>query len=134
MDYEFHILDNSRPVFSHTLGYPIFTRDEQILVSGFLGALDIFAKSTMNADLDTLSLSNSKFYFKGSNKFLFILIIPYHEFSGDIMGFFSKVIPEIEEYSDALHQFAPRKIMDAIKQIVTQYEFLLLDSKRRLNK
>ncbi|MHA2362530.1 MAG: hypothetical protein ACXAC7_01135 [Candidatus Hodarchaeales archaeon] len=125
MDYEFYILYSTRPVFSYSVGAPIFSRDERILVSGFLSALDSFAKLTMKASVESLSLSNTKIYFKQSGDFLLILIVSYNEVLPYVSDFFSQVTPNILKFTDALSKLPTTETTNTIENILREYQYLI---------
>lgn len=102
LDFEFYVLHSTRPVYSFINGQPIFGKEERVLVSGFLSALDSFAQSTMKGEIESLNLSNSRIYFRRDDVMLLIVVTYAHEFLGNVKGFFNGLTPIVRGLADAL--------------------------------
>ncbi len=71
MSFEFLILKDGLPAFHRTyLGKGM---ENFNLTAGFFQALAVFSKNVVGQNLETISMSDSLFYFSMKNKFIFIL-------------------------------------------------------------
>ncbi|MHA1990376.1 MAG: hypothetical protein ACW981_06145 [Candidatus Hodarchaeales archaeon] len=122
MDLEFYIYNKGNIAYSYSEGFPFFTKDDRVLVTGFLSALHSFAKGSMKQDLDTVNMSSSSIYFKNlkeNSDILLILIVADYELELNVNDFFIKMTSSIETSTDFVnnlqHRSTHSKITDVVK-------------------
>lgn len=122
MDLEFYIYNKGNIAYSYSEGFPFFTKDDRVLVTGFLSALHSFAKGSMKQDLDTVNMSSSSIYFKNlkeSPDILLILIVADYESELNVNDFFNKMTSSIESNNEFVnnleHRSTHSKITDVVK-------------------
>ena len=121
MDLEFYIYNKGNVAYSYSEGFPFFTRDDRVLVTGFLSALHSFAAATMKEDLNNVNMSSTSIYFKKleeTPEILFVLIVADYELELNVADFFSAMLNSFTAHEDFMNNLEERSLHSNITNIV----------------
>ncbi|OLS16900.1 MAG: hypothetical protein HeimC3_37930 [Candidatus Heimdallarchaeota archaeon LC_3] len=121
MDLEFYIYNKGNVAYSYSEGSSFFTRDDRVLVTGFLSALHSFATATMKEDLNNVTMSSTSIYFKKLEEkpdILLILIVADYESELNVGDFFKGMLKSINANSDFISNIEERSLHSKITRIV----------------
>jgi hypothetical protein len=128
MDLEFYIYNKGNVAYSYSEGSPFFTKNDRVLVTGFLSALHSFATATMKEDLNNVNMSSTSIYFNKLEEkpdILLILIVADYELELNVNDFFSAMLKSINTNNDFISNIEERSLHSKITNIVkTNIQFL----------
>ena len=107
MDLEFYIYNKGNVAYSYSEGNPFFTKNDRVMVTGFLSALHSFATATMKEDLNNVNMSSTSIYFKKLEEqpdILLILIVADYELELNVSDFFNAMLKSFTMNTDFVYQ------------------------------